>query len=103
MQNGDELQLLSGLDTNKKGQEAEIKRRASALGETRIRDEDIIGTAVHAKCWEIKPERLDSDGLDGEYQGRRMLRSEVAGKRPGGGAERRFMDVAREDVTPVGV
>lgn len=103
MQNGDELQLLSGLDTNKKGQDAEMKRRVSALGETRIRDEDIIGTAVHAKCWEIKPERLDSDGLDGEYQGRRMLRSEVAGKRPRGGAERRFMDVAREDVTPVGV
>lgn len=96
MQSGDGLQLLSGLDTHKKRQEAEMKRRASATGVTRIRDEDIIGIAVHAKCLEIEPERLDSDGLDGECQGRGMLRSEVAGKRPGGGAERRFMDVARE-------
>lgn len=76
MQSGDELQLLSGSDTNRKRQEAEMKRRASALGVTRIRDEDVTGTALHAKCLEIKPERPDSDGLDGEYQGRRTPRSE---------------------------
>lgn len=100
MQSGDGLQLLSGSDTNKKRQEAEMKRRASALGVTRIRDEDVTGTAVHAKCLEIKPERPDSEmvwtasvRVEGHW-GRK-----VAGKRPGGGAERRLVGADRGERT----
>lgn len=65
--------------------------------------EDIIGTAVHVKCLEMKPERPDSDSLDGECHGRRMPRSQAAGWRPGGGAKRRFMDAEREDAKSAGV
>lgn len=82
MQNGGELQLLPGFDTNKKRQEAEMKCRDSALGVTRIRNKDIIRTAVHVKCLEMKPERSNSDSLSSDFwvdgcRGR---------KQPGGGA-----------------
>lgn len=103
MQNGGELQLLPGFDTNKKRQEAEMKCRDSALGVTGIRNEDIIRTAVHVKCLEMKPERPDSDSPHGESQGSRMPRSLAAGRRPAGGAKRRFMEVAREDAKSVAV
>lgn len=84
---------MPGFDTNKKRREAEMKCRASALGATGIRNEDIAGTAVHVKCLQIKkPERPESDGLDRESPARRRPRSRAAGGRPGGGATRRFME-----------
>lgn len=33
-----------------------------------------------------------------EYQGRRMLRLALSGRRDGGGAERRFMEAVREEL-----
>ena len=74
----------------------------------RIRNENIRGTA-HVRCLgeRVREARLRWFGheqrRDSEYNGRRMMRLELPGWRPGGRLKRRLMDGVKDDVKLAGV